>query len=446
MRSLRKRAALGGIIWAILSVLIGSFGIFSYIDSVSQARFNKELVSRHVQLVVALGNNSDNLDNIGWYIPDPEYSRPYSGQYWQIMGAGDQILASQSLVDALLPIPSTSIVERTFWAAPGPDGEPLRGTQQQISLEDGSVWTVMVAQDLTSLTTERKNIRQSLLLAFGLIAAIGIVGAILQIYIILKPLKKLRQEVASRWDSQEGLQASEYPEEVAPLVTDINTLLDRNREIVSRSRRQAADLAHALKTPAAIMRNELETLRGKNEDVAAAVDALDRMDAQLMRSLARMRASGNMAVASVHTELDTSLARLLRAFKTLPSSDGKVIEENLAPNLCVRMDQQDFEEIIGNLLDNALKWCASTVRISTRLVEGDVVITIADDGPGIKDTDKRVALVSGGRLDTASPGTGLGLAIASDLAQTYGGSLQLERSKRLGGLSVIIRVPHIRLR
>ncbi len=102
MRSLRKRAALGGIIWAILSVLIGSFGIFSYIDSVSQARFNKELVSRHVQLVVALGNNSGNLGNIGGSIPDPEYSRPYSGQYWQIIGADDQILASQSLVDALL--------------------------------------------------------------------------------------------------------------------------------------------------------------------------------------------------------------------------------------------------------------------------------------------------------------------------------------------------------
>lgn len=441
MKSLRKRALLGGILWATMSILIGSFGLFSYIDSVSRARFDEALRSRHTQAIVALGNNSDTMDNIMWSLTDPDYLRPFSGRYWQFENSTGEVWASRSLVDSLLTTPVSIKGAANLWSGIGPNSEPLRGIQQQVILENGTVWEVVVADDLTSLQTERSNLRQNLFLAFGLITLIGILGAIFLIYNILRPLNKLRQEVASRWDSEEGLQPDEYPEEVAPLVTDINTLLARNREVISRSKRQAADLAHALKTPAAIMRNELETLDRQSNNVDAAIEALNRIDAQLMRSLARIRASGNVAMVSVRTELDTSLARMLRAFRSLPASDDKTILDEITQQLSVPMDQQDFEEVIGNILDNALKWCATTVRVSARPVESDIVITISDDGPGIKDADKRMALVSGGRLDTASPGTGLGLAIASDLLQAYGGSLQLERSKRLGGLAVIIKLP-----
>lgn len=444
MKSLRKRALAGGVLWATLSILIGSFGLFSYIDSVSRARFDEALRNQHTQAIVALSNNSEVMDNIMWSLTDPEYMRPFSGRYWQFKDSTGNVWASRSLVDTLLAMPGSIKGTAELWSGPGPgpNNKPLRAIQQQVTLENGEVWVVVVADDLTSLQTERSNLRNSLVLAFGLITLIGILGAAFLIYTILRPLNKLRQEVSTRWDSGEGLRPDEYPDEVAPLVADINTLLERNREIISRSKRQAADLAHALKTPSAIMRNELESLDLENSNVAAAIAALNRIDAQLTRSLARIRASGNVAMVSVRTELDVSLSRMLRAFRSLPTSDDKVILDEITPRLSVRMDKQDFEEVIGNVLDNALKWCAATVRVTAAPIEGDIVITISDDGPGIKDTDKRLALVSGGRLDTASPGTGLGLAIASDLLRAYGGSLQLGHSDHLGGLVVVIKLPN----
>lgn len=436
MRSLRGRAIVGGVAWATVGILFGVFVLFAYIDRISSARFDKELANRHVRLVVALSNYAEIPDMIPGILTDPMYHRPMSGRYWQITDSDGRVWASRSMLDGALDIAGDPSGERAFWSGPGLGGEALRGTVQRVRIPDAGVWTVLVAEELAGLQAERTSIRRSLFLAFALIGIIGVVVGVLQISAVFRPLAKLSRDIARRYDDGETLDPKDYPTEVAPFVADINALLQRNREVIRRSRRQAADLAHALKTPTAIMRNELAMLSDAGNRVACAQDALDRLDAYLMRSLARMRADADLSHVSVRTDLDESLRRMLRAFRTLARPKGVAIEDRIEPGLSIAMDQSDVEEVVGNILDNALKWCASSVRMSAARTEGRIEIVIEDDGPGIDDSDKRKALVSGGRLDTSVPGTGLGLAIATDLMQAYGGTLELGSSPHLGGLAV----------
>ncbi len=440
MHSLRRRAILGGSLWAVLCVMIGVVALYSFFDSLTQRRFDQTLSERHLQVVIALSNSGGDAELMTRFISDPVYERPYSGRYWQANGPDGDILASRSLFDATFDEAAEAQPEQEYWIGAGPNG-PVRGLRQRIRLEDGSPWVVTVADSLAALVAERQAIRRSLLLTFGLVGALGIAGAMLQTLVVVRPLRKLREDVAHRWDLETSIDPGNYPEEVAPLVEDINTLLARNREIVERGRRQAADMAHALKTPSAILRNELESLNLKAVDVSQAQEALNRIDAQLQRSLARIRAANSGAsMQQRQTNLARSVDRLAKLFRSMSDFGSKQLDVSVPRDLTVPIDAQDLEEVLGNILENAARWSRSRVSVTSR-GNGDVVeLLIEDDGPGIPEPDRREALRSGGRLDMSVPGTGLGLAIADDLLQAYGGAMTLQTSETLGGLKVTISI------
>jgi signal transduction histidine kinase len=440
MLSLRKRAWIGGGLSALAAVAIGTMLLYSYLGQKAQQRFDETLSDRHTQLVLAVSNTAGQPERLVDMIFDPAYTSATSGRYWQVVGPQGDVYTSVSLFETTLPVlpPNPMLV---ITDAAGADDERLRLAQQVITLEDGTEWNVAVAESLAGLDADRAETRQSLVLAFALVAALGLAGTLVQTAVILRPLEKLRQDVAHRWERDEVLNGTDYPEEVAPLVTDINILLQRNRDIVGRSRRQAADLAHALKTPSAILRNELSQLSDQGQDVGRAYDALDRLDAQLARSLARLRLSNTGDSAFSRTDLSAAVARFARLLGKLADRDGKQISAACDPDLVVRVDPQDLEEVLGNLMDNALKWCRGHVQLSARRVSDGIELTIEDDGPGIPAEDRDAALLSGRRLDTSKPGTGLGLSIANDLITAYGGRLTLETGLQLGGLLVRIVLP-----
>lgn len=440
MRSLRRRAILGGILWAGVAIGLGGVALFYFFDGLTQQRFDDGLSDRYLQVVAALGNSAGDGVLLDGYLSDPLYQRPYSGRYWQVTGPDGAQLVSRSLFDLLLPLPESGATGPATWTVAGPDG-PIRGVTGAVRLDDGANWSVSVAESLSALSAERAQIRQSLLTTFALIGLLGIAATVLQTSVVLGPLNRLRQEVARRWDRGEALDPADYPEEVAPLVSDIRTLLDRNREMVERGRRQAADLAHALKTPAAILRNELDALAAGGVDVAEAQVALTRVDAQLMRSLARIRAASGSAGGLLQTDLLNSANRMARLFRTGANGTARQFEIDVPAEIRIRMDQQDLEEILGNTVDNAFKWSALSVRLTARKTSGGVEMRIEDDGPGIPEASRREALRAGGRLDVSMPGTGLGLAIVSDLVAAYGGTLDLEKSELFGGLCVRISIP-----
>lgn len=435
MRSLQRRAILGGLLWAIAAVLIGGFALVYIFDSLANRRFEDQLQNRHLRVLAALGT-AQSAEQVAGILTDPAYSRTYSGSYWQIDGE-NEVATSPSLFDIQFELPASFPTELHLWSGAGPQNT-VRGLRETITLDDGSVWVVSVAESLEALNTERLAMRRSVAIAFGVVGLFMIFGAVTLTSAVIRPIRKLRQDVSHRWDAGKALDVSEYPFEVAPLVRDINSLLHRNKDIVDRGRRQAADLAHALKTPSAALRNELEQAQG---DMTVPLQALDRIDAQIDRSLARLRADNASQTVNLSTDLKNSISRIERLFRKMNESASVLFLVDAEDGLTVPVDAQDVEEMLGNILENAFKWCTGSVKLVAFGRDTEAVIIVEDDGPGIDERSRDVALAPGARLDTAVPGTGLGLAISQDLATAYGGKLDLRKSVSLGGLMVEILLP-----
>ncbi len=441
MLSLRQRALLGGVATGALSVGVGTLVVFSYINTRVLEQFDENLRDRHTQLIVGLSAATNDPEALRDLMFDPAYGTPYSGRYWQVTDSSGATFTSASLFDETIAEPARAGEEATVWNTSGPDDEAVRSVYQKITFEDGTQWGVSVAESRLELISERRSAQSNLLPVFALVGLIGVAGSLLLMSAIAGPLRKLRADVAHRWDRGDDLEPGDYPDEVSPLVEDLNKLLHRNREIVAGSRRQAADLAHALKTPTAILRNELTSLSEAGSDTAPADDALNRIDAQLQRSLARMRASNTAELTHSKTDLSNSVHRLSRLFSVMADREGKTLITSCESGLSVRMDPQDIEEVIGNLLDNALKWCRGTIQISARRVRDGIELCVEDDGPGVPTDAQQAVLRSGERLDTSVSGTGLGLAISVDLLNAYGAKLNLGTSADLGGLSCRVLIP-----
>jgi signal transduction histidine kinase len=248
--------------------------------------------------------------------------------------------------------------------------------------------------------------------------------------------------------------AGEYPSEVEPLVADLNALLDSHDANVRRAQTKAGDLAHGLKTPLAILAHEADRARsaGQIELAAAIAEQVDRMRRQIDYHLAHARAAASSAAPGARTSVLESALALQRALQRLYAERGLSIDVDVDSTVSVRAHRQDFEEMLGNLLDNACKWAKTRVTISSgasglsaeaRSAKADaVVIVVDDDGPGLDAAMRESVLQRGVRADQAAPGSGLGLAIVRDLAELYGGSIALGSSP-LGGLRAMLTLPGV---
>lgn len=438
MRSLRVRAIVAAVALSTFVVCLGSIALYFSLDRLARGRFDETLIERHARVVVALSDAGPEAGLLTESLADPAYERPYSGRYWQLTGPDGVIFTSPSLFDFSLPTRP----------AAGPafsDHDTLAGVlrvlSRPVTLDGGQVWQVAVAESLERLEVERGQIRRSLGLAFATLILGGLIGSVLHVATVLRPLERLRQDILRRWEQSETLRPEDYPSEVAPLVEDINTLMSRNHDIIERSRRQGADLAHALKTPSAVLRNEIETLDLSEAGRERARDALDHIDAQVTRSLARIRAGNISSSFHAPTPVLEIFTRLARLFQNMLGPGAPQLEIRANPGVTVAMDRQDLEEILGNLLENAFKWAEGRVSARAEQRSEDILISIEDDGPGIPEVLRETALRSGARLDTSRPGSGLGLAIVCDLVNAYGGRITLEQSHSLGGLHVMLVLP-----
>lgn len=439
MRSLRARVIRGILIWSSVAVLLSLVLLITFFQNYSLRLFDEHLASHHRQVVIALADTGGDPDLVSSFLNFPEYQNAFSGSYWQLTKIGGDFISSPSATFGEIELPEILGTDLVTWDGEGPDGL-VRGMHQKVSLEDGSQWIVSVAQSMSLLESEREEAQTGFMRAIFITAAIAVSGVAIQMLITLRPLTQMREEVAERWHAGEALKPEAYPSEVSPLVKDINTLLSRNRSVVDSARRQAADLAHALKTPTAVIRNVLERPDHNTDDIAEAKDALDRIDAQILRSLARIRA-GNAAAMAYKTEVLASCNRLARLFQTMNDNKELVLDIDVPAGLTVMMDQQDLEEVLGNLIENAHKWRQSKIHVSAKAMDETIAIFVDDDGPGVPEDQRTEVLQPGRRLDMSAPGTGLGLAIANDLVTAYDGKLRLETAPTLGGLRVVILLP-----
>jgi signal transduction histidine kinase len=375
-------------------------------------------------------------------VSDPRFLVKKSGFYWEIQRQGFEPIHSPSLVSGNLS-GKLAVDPKPRWEIlSDPTGDALEYGMTRPAADGGPPLRISIASDMRLLDDNLDDFTTPMLWALLGFAFLLISAGAAQIAYGLRPLKRLAQGIADINAGRSQRMSGDFPKEVAPLVDDINALLETNTEIVSRARLQAGNLAHGLRTPLAILVDEAEHLEsiGQVKSAAALRRECDRMRRQIDYNLARARSAVALPIAGRHVSLQETLNPLLSAMPRLHAGRNVTITVAEGPDLSVLCDDVDLGEILSNIIDNACKWCASSVHVSWQKRESAIEIIVEDDGPGIPEINRIEAIQAWKRLDEAKPGTGLGLAITVDLLKVHHGSLRLS-SSTLGGLRVTMCLP-----
>jgi signal transduction histidine kinase len=275
---------------------------------------------------------------------------------------------------------------------------------------------------------------------FWSLAALGgglLLLATIQTFYGLWPLRRVRREVASIRSGAKTRITEQFPTEIRPLTEEINQLLAHSEEQAEEARRHAGNLAHALKTPLTVITNAATAhAPGLADTVCREAQVMRR---QVDHHLARARAIGRRASSQARATVWASVEAVQRAVDRLYENVTVDIAGDRSAE--VRVERQDLDEMVGNLVENAAKYGGGRVFVTVEPKDSMIDIIVEDDGKGIAEADRNLLFVRGARLDTDKPGTGLGLAIVRDVAHIYGGTVTLEESEDLGGLLARLRLP-----
>ncbi|MBA3676666.1 MAG: HAMP domain-containing histidine kinase [Sphingosinicella sp.] len=372
-------------------------------------------------------------------LADQRFLEPYSGVYFQISGEGFEAFPSRSLWDRRLAVVAD---HRDFeihsYDSEEFETETLRLVERDARLPGSPVrWRFQVAQSRDGLDAQINVLRRTMVRSFGALGLGLIVLAALQAVYGLWPLRRVRKEIAAIRSGRQSRIEERFPREIAPLTQELNELLEHVEKQAEEARRHAGNLAHALKTPLTVITSAASV---KSPDLAEAVlREASTMRRQVDHHLARARAIGRRSSAQARAEVWPSLEAVERAVGRL--FEGITIDLAGDRKASVRVERQDLDEMLGNLIENAAKYGGGRVFVTVKAGEECVEIDVEDDGKGIPEAQRTSIFDRGARLDVEKPGTGLGLAIVRDVAEIYGGSVSLEESEDLGGLLARLKLP-----
>jgi signal transduction histidine kinase len=381
---------------------------------------------------------------------EPIFTIPFSGWYWQIKPLGGTTLplhASDSLLDQQLTLPSQigvspdqSLTRRSY--EQGPDDQRLRIVEREIRPggPQSTPYSYAVAGDARELDRDLAEFTTMLFAALALLGLGLILATLFQVRYGLAPLRDIRRDLSAIRSGEAEKLEGELPDEIRPLQQELNALIQSNREIVERARTHVGNLAHALKTPLSVISNEA---RGQDGSLAAKViEQAELMRTQITHHLDRARVAARSSVIGDTTEVGEVFQALKRTLDRIYDERGIALEVEATPGLKFQGEKQDFEEMVGNLLDNACKWARSQVKASAERNRSGTRFTVIvdDDGPGLTEEDREKVVKRGQRLDESKPGSGLGLSIVADLAHLYKGRFALEPSPD-GGLRAKLELP-----
>jgi len=417
---------------ALLVSTIGGWVLRQSVHGTLLRHFEQRLEERTERLLAGFAI-APGSSQIHWQgRSNDEFGRIFSGWYWQLESSGE-LLASRSLWDSRLdtagnrPVPGNPDLRQGV----DPQGLAVMGIVRVIEV-DGQAARLHVYGPAAEIASELDRLDRILLLTqLGLIVSL-LLTSILQVRLGLLPLRRLRDRLAAVRTGKAASVGSDYGPELAPLAQELDLVLARNTRIVDRARGHAADLSHALKKPLSLLAADGELQRNAllRQQVGAMAKLIDR-------HLAR---AGSGAGSVRQVAVGDCVDNLIGLMQRLHGERGLNWQLDLADGLHWRGEQTDFEEMLGNLLDNAGKWARSRVSVRARRQHDEVVVEIGDDGPGLSAGQIRETGVRGRRFDENVEGSGLGLAITGDIAETYGGELSLDRSP-LGGLLACLRLP-----
>jgi signal transduction histidine kinase len=448
-RSIASRLFLSAAFWSTLILALAGLGLSAVNKQWTEANFDDQLGVYLKALVANVVLPAEETKNGASAPIAPQFELAYSGWYWQITRTDanpPEIRTSNSLFATQLPqLPAVGNDPGAILSgyAVGPGGHELRMIQREIDAGDEGRYTVQVAANADVIQGQERSFEWALAATFLTLALALIGSTALAVRFGLRPLRVLRDGVAAIRRGEAERIDGEFPQDVAPLATEVNQLIDANREIVERARTQVGNLAHALKTPLSVLMNEADSMNPTlSEKVREQAEIMRR---QVTFYLDRARAAARARTFGLATEVKPVVDGLVRTYEKLHDDRALTFDVELQPGLKFRGEAQDLTDLIGNLLDNAGKWARERVSIRAARATGGapapfLIATIDDDGPGLDKSARAAAIERGKRLDESRPGSGLGLSIVVDLASIYGGSLELDQSP-LGGLRAILRLP-----
>ena len=455
--SLRARLTIAALASITLALLVAAVSLVALFERHVERRIGAELVSRLNHLAAAVQIAPDGVIGIDPPPQDPRFDTPLSGLYWQVDdpsagAAGVGLLRSRSLWDTALVMPPDPLPAGTVHAhrLPGPGGQRLLVRERSIRVDGAPDATrgaatrtlrLAVAQHRAELAAARNAFAADMLPYLGVIAMLLGLATWVQIRTGLAPLERLRQAVyAVRAGASERL-PEHYPDEVLPLVAEVNALLAAREAAVAQARSWTADLAHGLKTPLTALAADAQRLRREGKpDLARDLEQLaEHMRRRVDRELIRARIRTGNRTRQARADVVDAVRRLVGTLKRTP--DGARIDWQItAPDTAnAALAADDLLELLGNLLENAAKWAHE--RVEVRITAGDDIrLDIADDGSGVPAEQLHRLGERGLRLDERKAGSGLGLAIARDVVEAYGGGLDF-RQATIGGLAVQVSLP-----
>lgn len=440
-RSLRFRLAIAGLALLAIVFVIAFFGVSYLFERHVERRVATELELHLDQIIAGLEPGRAGGLRLARDPVDPRFAQPLSGLYWQVE-QGEATLRSRSLWDGALDLPQLEPGAIAVRSAASPGGRPLILVGRAIiggpRLGNEPI-RAAVALDRSDIDRAVAAFRADMIPYFIGFAILLVTANLLQIHVGLAPLSVLRARIAEIGAGGRQRMGSDYPSEIQPLTDEVDALLASREEQLQRARRQAADLAHGLKTPLQALAGDVEHLRAAGQekiarDIGQSIAAMQRhIDHQLARARMANRAlDGSSRIQRVVMQVLAVIERTPR---------GQLLEWNLEieEDLAARLDAEDLAEVLGNLLENASRYAETAVTVAARALGAVLEIIVRDDGPGIPEDRFDEVLGRGGRIDTSSGGAGLGLAIVDEIVRASGGEISIANAAP--GLAVTITLP-----
>ncbi len=430
------RARLIGFAMALTGVALvaGYLAIAAILEDFITDRFDAETAAVADTLIAGASIDARGRLSAGPPPSDPRFQLPLSGWFWQLSQDGRVVAKSPSLFDNVLNPPDTD-----FTGGPGigPDGAALRVTRFGFTLPDSDKpLAVTVTAPQAEIDASMARLRRPLAISLAVLGLALALASFAQVAAGLRSLDRLGRDIRDIGAGRSEALPLPSVAELRPVAHEINALIEQNRKVLARTREHVGNLAHSLKTPLAALDNSLPPDHPGHALVA-------RMDRQIGWHLRRARSSGAARLLGSRTPLAPVIEDILLVLRRPIQDSGLEVAIDIPEGTAFAGERQDLEEMIGNLVENAVKWASSRLRLSARPLGADrLSIAIEDDGPGMSEADYAHALARGTRLDeNGPPGTGLGLAIVSDLAALHGGRLGLDRAPLLGGLRARLDLP-----
>jgi len=454
--------------WTLIILIVTGIALSTLYRHAVERAFDRRLdvYLRTLVADVASPEEGGGGDKFPQSIGEPLFELPLSGWYWQVTRLDTktpQVRSSRSLWDSALPHldgdSSAADAEYRQGYAQGPEGQNLRLVERNIDLGDEGKYLIEVAGDASEIDDETRSFNHVIGATFAGLTLALLLTTALQVRFGLAPLTRISQRLAAIRSGRAERLEGRFPVEIAPLARETNALIDANREIVERARMHVGNLAHALKTPLSVIVNEAAA---RSEDPLAQKvrEQAEIMRDQVSRQLERARLAARLTVVGTLTDVPPVVTALARTMEKLYRDRDIAIAVDVPEHAFFRGEQQDLEEMIGNLVDNGCKWAQSRVAIeviadrggdaadkgqhtSGSAEDGDklrVRIIVDDDGPGLSPVEREQAALRGQRLDETKPGSGLGLSIVVELANLYSGALTLGTAP-IGGLRAELALP-----